>query len=259
VNDLSDNALVAVIHLPALPGSAGNTLSLDEIVQQVHGEAGILQDLGFDALLVENFGDVPFRATVVEPHTVAMMSQCLAALGSTKIPIGVNVLRNDPLAALAIAAATWAQFIRVNVHTGVYATDQGTIEGRAEETLQYRQRLGLEVAIFADVHIKHAQPLSQPDIALAAEETAFRGGADAIVVSGSTTGRPAELADLKRVREAVSDRPVYVGSGVTPDNVQQYLELSDGVLVGSCLQAGGVAGNLLDPKLAETFINAARS
>ena len=234
--------------------------ALDHIIERAAREAVLLQNAGFDAVMVENFGDAPFHATTVEPHTIASMAQCVrAVVQACKLPVCVNILRNDAIAALAVAATAGAQAIRVNVHMGVYATDQGMIEGRAAETLQYRQRLGAEVAIWADVHVKHAQPISQPDIALAAEELVARGRADAVIVSGSTTGRSADLDDLRRVKSAVPQCPVFVGSGVTAQNVREYLELCDGVIVGSDLKQDGKASNPLDADRVKHFVAAARS
>ena len=123
--------LVSVIHLPALPGSATATRSLDDIRKRAVEEARQLHDAGFVALIVENFGDAPFRKTV-EPHTVAAMTRCVADVVDLQLlKVGVNVLRNDGAAAIGIAAQTGARFVRINVLSGVYATDQGVIEGQA--------------------------------------------------------------------------------------------------------------------------------
>ncbi len=268
---LPEKALIGMVHLPALPGAAGFSLRghsdtndvqnpLGAIIERATREAMLLQDAGFDAVVVENFGDAPFHATTVEPHTIAALAQCVrAVVGACRARVCVNVLRNDAIAALAVAATAGAQAIRVNVHMGVYATDQGMIEGRAVETLQYRQRLGADVAIWADVHVKHAQPISQPDIALAAEELVHRGRADAVIVSGSTTGRSADLDELRRVKDAVPHCPVFVGSGVTAQNVREYLELCDGVIVGSDLKRDGYASNALDADRVKRFVQSARA
>ena len=91
---------------------------------------------------------------------------------SPGIAIGINVLRNDARAALAIAAVVGAACIRVNVHTGARVTDQGLVEGRAAETLRLRRALGAEsVAIWADVNVKHSAPLGPRD---PAREKAFK-------------------------------------------------------------------------------------
>lgn len=256
---LPDRALVGMVHLLPLPGSPGATASLHETVTRAVEDARLLARAGFDALMMENFGDAPFRATQVEPHTVASMTVVGRAIReAVPLPLGINVLRNDPLAAMAVAAACGAAFIRVNVHVGVYATDQGLIEGRADETLRYRRQLGIDVAIFADVHVKHAQPLSSPDIAEAAEETAYRGRADGLIVSGTATGKPTSLDDLARVRSAVPDRPILVGSGATPETVRSLLDVASGVIVGTAVKHRQRTTAPVDPESAATMVRAAR-
>ncbi len=256
---LPDRALVGMIHLLPLPGSPGTAASLQETAARAVEDARMLAAAGFDALVMENFGDAPFRATRVEPHTVAAMTVVGRAVReAVALPLGINVLRNDPLAALAVAVACGAAFIRVNVHVGVYATDQGMIEGRADETLRYRRQLGVDVAIFADVHVKHAQPLSAPDIAEAAEETAYRGRADGLIVSGSATGKPTSLDDLCRVRSAVPDRPLLVGSGATLQTVRSLLDVADAVIVGTAVKLDGCTTAPVDPARAAAFVQAVR-
>src|SRR5213076_2747388 len=123
-----------------------------------------------------------------------------AVAESTKLPIGFNVLRNDASAALALCAACYGSFIRVNVHTGAMLTDQGLIEGEAYETLRSRERIAPETLIFADVHVKHAVPLGNWTIEDSARDTIERGLADALIVSGAGTGKAADIADVERVR-----------------------------------------------------------
>ncbi|RME41749.1 MAG: phosphorybosylanthranilate isomerase, partial [Planctomycetota bacterium] len=189
---------------------------MDEVLKRALADARTYARAGFHALIVENFGDVPFRRGPLDPGTVAAMAVAADAVKrETSLPVGVNALRNDAVSALGVAAAAGASFVRVNVHTGVYATDQGMIEGRADEALRYRRLLGARIAVLADVHVKHAVPVSEPDLARAARETAYRGLADGLIVTGPATGEPVDPKHLDRVREAVPDRPVFVGSGAT--------------------------------------------
>lgn len=251
--------LIGMIHLPALPGSPNHRLSMEEIVAQAVGDGRTLKGAGFDALMIENFGDVPLPAGRLEPATVAAMAVAAAAVrAAVSLPLGINALRNDAVSALGIAAAVGASFIRVNVHTGVAATDQGMLTGSADETLRYRQRLNLPIAILADVHVKHSQPVSQPDIALAAEETAYRGLADGLIVSGATTGRSPDVERLRRVKRAVPDRPLLVGSGADASNIGELLALADGVIVGTSLKVDRRIENPIDAQLAEALVRAAR-
>jgi len=179
--------------------------------------------------------------------------------------VGINVLRNDAIAALSIAAAADAQFVRVNVHSGVAATDQGIVEGRAHETLRLRDRLSADVAILADVHVKHATPIGDRSIAETAIETVERGRADGLVVSGPGTGRETALDDVETVADAVSeptvDRsvPVLIGSGVTAATMGDCFDAgADGAIVGTALKDGGETTNSVSTARVRSVVSAAR-
>lgn len=257
--DLPRPSLIGVIHLPALPGSPTHQLSVDEIVERSIADAKTLHTAGFNAVIIENLGDVPLPAKRLSTASVATMAVVAEHVRrAVNLPLGINCLRNDAASAIGIAAATGAVFIRVNVHSGVAATDQGLMEGRADRTLRYRRALGKRIAILADVHVKHAAPVSEPDLALAAKDTAYRGLADGLIVTGSATGKPTDLADVDCVREAVPDRPVFVGSGATAETVGAILRHATGVIVGSSLKQNGDTSRPVDAQLAEIFIRAAR-
>lgn len=251
--------LIGMIHLPALPGSPRHARPMTEILERALRDALVLRDAGFDAVMIENYGDVPFNAGPIDPAAVAALAVVTADVRrAVDLPIGVNALRNDARAAMGIAAAAGASFIRVNIHTGVAATDQGMIAGRADETLRYRKAIGADVAVFADVHVKHATPISQPDIALAARDCAYRGLADALIVSGPATGQPTDPTRIERVKSAVPDRPVYVGSGATVDTIAALLNHCDGAIVGTHIKADGETSAPVDADRARAFVQAAR-
>jgi hypothetical protein len=150
-----------------------------------------------------------------------------------------------------------ASFIRVNVHTGARVTDQGLVQGRAAETLRARRALGADgVAVWADVDVKHSAPLGERDPAREAEDIVKRGLAEAVLVTGEGTGRGVDEAKLRRVREAVAGHPVLVASGASVESLAGLARLCDGVIVGSALRAGGVAGGPVDPGRAEAFARA---
>ncbi len=239
--------VIGMVHLLPLPGSPRWAGEMDEVLERAVADALALESGGVDGLMVENFGDVPFGKGRAEAHTVAAMTLAVATVrDAVQLPVGVNVLRNDARSALAMASVTGASFIRVNVHTGAMVTDQGLIEGSAYETIRYRRELGVDVKILADVLVKHAVPLGSPTIEQAARDTAYRGLADALIVTGSGTGEPTEMEDLRRTREAVPDFPVLVGSGVSQESVGQLLSMADGVIVGTSLKEDGIVSNLVD-------------
>lgn len=252
--------LVGVIHLPALPG-APNALKAGALRAAIQGaahEAKMFEDEGFDAVIVENFGDVPFYKDRVPALTVSAMSVVARAVReATKLPIGINILRNDAEAALAVALAAECQFIRVNVLSGVAATDQGIIEGEAASLMRARAALEAQgqghVQVWGDALVKHAQSLSVVDMELAVEEVVLRAGADAVIVTGATTGRAIDLDELRLASRHKLPAPLYLGSGATPENVASFRPYLHGVIVGSTLRAQGKAGARLERRRLKKF------
>jgi membrane complex biogenesis BtpA family protein len=222
-------------------------MSLAECVAFAVSDARALEAGGADAVIVENFHDAPFRAERVDAHTVAAMTAaCLAVRDAVACPLGVNVLRNDAAAALGVALACGASFIRVNVHVGAMLTDQGVVTGRADETLRLRRALGAEhIAIYADVLVKHAVPLGPLTIEDVVRDAVERGLADAVIVSGSATGQAADVTDVRRAAGA-SAAPVYAGSGVTDANAATFVPPAAGVIVGSWLKVDGLINRPVD-------------
>ncbi len=250
--------IIGVIHLLSLIGSPQSRQPFREIRTRALLDARTLIDNGIDGVIIENYGDAPFYPDSVEPHTVAALT--LVANGirerHPQTPIGLNVLRNDAKSAMAIATVTDANFIRVNVHTGAMLTDQGIIQGRAHETLRYRSILKSEVKIFADIAVKHAVPLASTNILTSAEDTYHRGLADALIVTGTATGKSIDLGQLQTVKSAVPQASVFAGSGVTVDNLAQIFQYADGVIVGTSIKRDGVTTNEVDADRVRALIKA---
>jgi len=259
--------LVGVVHLAPLPGTAGAPPraadAMRAVLDRALADAAALQAGGLDGAIIENFGDAPFFRDRVPPSVVAAMTHaCTEIRRATKFTLGANVLRNDVSSALAIAAACGLSFVRVNVHAGAMVTDQGVIEGRAAETLAERRRLGAgDIAIWADVLVKHATPLAGTREALLpqmAEDTFRRGRADALIVSGAGTGKGTSIADLETVRRAVPEAPVWVGSGTTVETARATLAACHGIIVGTCLKQDGRVDRPVDVERVRAFVLAAR-
>jgi len=252
--------VIGMVHLLPLPGSPRWRGDMDEVVARAVRDARALKAGGADGAILENFGDSPFVAGRVEPACVAALAVALrACVEATGLPFGVNVLRNDPATALAVALAGGGCFVRTNVHTGAMVTDQGILEGRAAETMRERARLGAErIPVFADVLVKHAHSLVPRDPAAAALEAVGRGHADALLVTGPATGMPASQRDVALVRDAVPGVPLLVASGINPRNLPILGRLADGVIVGTSLKEGGRVEAPIDPARVRALVKAAR-
>ena len=255
-----ERTIIGMVHLPPRPGSPRWDGAMARVVALALADAHALVDGGVDAVLVENFGDAPFTPGRVEPATVAAMSVVAAEVRRAlpRTMLGVNVLKNDARSALAVAAAVGAEFIRVNVHAGAVLADQGIVHSDAYGTLRDRRLLGAEVAIFADVGGKHAVPLGLVDIDQTARDLVHRGLADALVVSGPATGQATPLGDVKRVRGAVADVPILVGSGVTAETAAELLSVADGVIVGTSVKRNGDVRLPVERARVEKLVAAAR-
>jgi membrane complex biogenesis BtpA family protein len=240
--DQERRALIGVVHLRPLPGSPSYKEGMDAVLESAALDARRLTEGGADAIIVENFGDTPFFAGAVPSETVAAMTLAVQKVreAASDLDVGVNVLRNDARGALGICAATGANFLRVNVLCGAAATDQGVITGDAANLLRERALLAPEVKIFADVHVKHATPIGGTSLVESAVETAERGGADALILTGSRTGSPPDAAELVAVRERIGDHPLLIGSGLDVQNAGELLEHVSGAIVGSSLKESGV-------------------
>ncbi|MFU8868873.1 BtpA/SgcQ family protein [Natronococcus sp.] len=256
--------VLGMVHLPPLPGAPeyDPDAGREAIRERALEDARALEAGGIDGIVVENFGDAPFYPEDVPTHTVAELTAIAAELtDAIDVPVGINVLRNDAEAALSVAVAVGADFVRVNVHVGTAATDQGVLEGRAHETMRLRERIDADVAVLADVHVKHATPVGEDDVRRAALETAERGGADGVIVSGSGTGAETALEDVERVSGTLSEHglevPVLVGSGVTSETVGDCLEAgADGIIVGTALKEGGETTNRVSSERVEELVAA---
>lgn len=235
---------MGVVHLAPSPSAAGSAGAFEATLVRALDDARALARGGCDALMVENFGDAPFRkGTAAEPVlpdvTAALAVVAREVRRATGLPVGVNCLRNDAIAALGAAAVAGARWIRVNVLTGSMVTDQGLIEGEAARVREYRALLRAEVAVLADLLVKHAAPLAPVDLADAARDLAERSGAAGLIVSGSRTGAPVESARLEQVRAAVGAFPIWIGSGLSLENAARLWPLCDGAIVGTSLKRHG--------------------
>lgn len=253
-------AVIGVIHLHALPGAPEyDGASMDSLVRFALDEAGRYRAGGVDGLIVENHGDIPFaKPDALGPETAACMAVITREVRvASGLPVGVNVLANAAVAALAVAKASGASFVRVNQWANAYVANEGFMEGKAGAASRYRAWLrARDVKVFADVHVKHGAHAITADrpIAELARDVEFFD-ADVAIATGQRTGDAASLDELRTIAAGTS-LPVTVGSGVNPDNVGDILTVADAVIVASYLKRDGVWWNPVDPERLAVFMQA---
>lgn len=258
-----NKALIGMIHCPAFPGAPRyRGASMDDIYDTCMRDAERLVQGGMHGLIVENHGDIPFsKPDDIGPETPAFLSvvtdRIKRAFG---LPIGINVLANAPLPALATAVAGGADFIRVNQWANAYVANEGFMEGRAAEALRYRSLLRAEhVRIFTDAHVKHGSHAIVADRSIP-ELTRDLGffDSDCIIATGQRTGDSASMDEIDEIGGA-THLPLLVGSGVTEDNIVAILGRTNGVIVASSLKEGGVWWNPVEPERVRRFVAAAEA
>jgi membrane complex biogenesis BtpA family protein len=260
--DRDRGVLIGVVHLAPLPGAPDHVgHEVEPIYERALADARAYAAAGFDGLIVENHGDIPFaRPDDIGPETAAHIAvACDRIRRETGLPIGVNVLANPALHALAVASASGARFVRVNQWANAYVANEGIIDGAAGPAMRYRRELGAqEVRVFADAHVKHGAHAIVQDrpIAELVRDVEFFG-ADAVIATGQRTGHTADLDYIGGIRAAATV-PTLVGSGVTRENVEAILAIVDGVIVASSLKVGGGWWNPVDPERARQFVKRAR-
>ncbi|HEY5906797.1 MAG TPA: BtpA/SgcQ family protein, partial [Vicinamibacteria bacterium] len=237
----ADRALIGCVHVAALPGTPKASLPVATIAKQAAAEARHYQDAGLHAVMIENMHDRPYLARQVGPEVVAAMAVVGRAVrDAVDVPLGLQVLAGANQAALGVALAAGAAFVRVEGFVFAHVADEGLMTSDAGALLRYRRAIGAEgIRVFADVKKKHSAHAITADVEIA--ETAHAAEfflADGLVVTGVATGRAADAAEVRAVAEAVSI-PVLVGSGITPENNAAYPE-ADAVIVGTALKRDGL-------------------
>jgi membrane complex biogenesis BtpA family protein len=257
----TDRALIGMVHVAALPGTPLHSRPVSAIVEQAVEEARLLAEAGFDGILLENMHDRPYLRQEVGPEIISAMAAVVDGVrGSVSVPLGVQILAGANRQALAVALAGRAAFIRAENFTFAHVADEGLMaEADAARLMRYRRELGAEhIRVFADIKKKHASHAltADVDIAETAQAAAFFG-ADALVVTGNATGRPASLADVRAVGAAV-ELPLVIGSGVTPDHLAEWWPLADAFIVGSFIKRDGQWFRPPDPDRIGALMGLAR-
>jgi membrane complex biogenesis BtpA family protein len=254
---LRPKALIGMVHAGALPGTPRSEDNIPMLAMRAVTEAKLLADCGFDAVIIENMHDRPYLHGRQQPQIVAAMSRIALEVASViDLPLGVQVLSGGEHEALAIAQAAEAQFIRCENFVYAHVADEGLLaEAAAGSLLRYRREIGAgDIRIMCDIKKKHASHAITGDISIEdCAHTAEFCGADGLIVTGGFTGSPTEPADVDNVK-AVASVPVWVGSGVEPQQLGRLFESADALIVGSWIKHDGLWSNGPDPRRCAVIV-----
>ena len=238
----SARPLIGVIHLPPLPGYPESP-GLAAVIAHARAELATYRVGGLDGVLVENEYDRPHRVEAGR-ETIAVMTAVTRALveAAGRLPVGIEILLNDPEASLAVALASEADFIRTDYFADEMSRPvHGAMRIAPEQVIAYRARIGAErVLVLADIQVKYAEMIAPRSLGESAR-AACEAGADAIVVTGTRTGEAPSPHEVLAAREGAGDCPVLVGSGLAPANARELLAVADGAIVGTSLMHEGRA------------------
>lgn len=241
--------VIGVIHVGALPGTPRGSRSVSELVALARQEAKLYREAGVDGVIVENMHDVPYLRGAVGPEIVAAMTAiCVEVKAECGFPVGVQILAGANIEAMAVAHAAGLDFIRAEGYAYAHVADEGLIQASAAELLRFRKMIGAAgVQVWADVKKKHAAHAITADVSLGeTAETVEFMGADCVIVTGSATGKAPLIADVQEAKSHCG-LPVFLGSGITENNLAEFYDHADGFIIGSALKVNGLWSNTIDP------------
>ena len=248
--------VIGVIHVGALPGTPRSSQTVADLVTSAKHEAKLYSDCGVDGVIVENMHDVPYLRGEVGPEIVAAMTaigvEVKAACG---LPVGVQILAGANIEAMAVAHAAGLDFIRAEGYAYAHVADEGLIQASAAKLLRYRRMIGAtNVQVWADVKKKHAAHAITADVSLGeTAETVEFMGADCVIVTGSVTGKPPQADDVHEAKNHCG-LPVFLGSGISEENIAEFYDTADGFIIGSAFKLDGLWLNTIDPARVTRFM-----
>lgn len=253
-----DKPIIGMVHLLPMPGTPGCDHNVDTIIEKALEDAAKLEEGGIDGIIVENMWNIPyFVGSEIPPETISIQSVATRkVIEKVDVPVGANVIHNSGRGDLAVALASGAEFMRICLLTGAQVWDTGEFDkGVAAQLTRLRKYFDAEnIRIFADIDKKHSQMFPGIDIQTHAIWSDYYL-ADALIITGKMTGKPAMIEDVKAVKE-VTKRPIIMGSGMDKENISEFLEYADGAIVGTSLKENGITENPVDPKRVSEFMDA---
>lgn len=249
--------IIGVIHVGALPGTPRATQTVSELIATAKREAQIYKDSGVDGVIIENMHDVPYLRGEVGPEIVAAMTAIGVDVKNEcrELPVGIQILAGANIEAMAVAHAADLDFIRAEGYAYAHVADEGIIQSSAAKLLRYRKLIGAErVQVWTDVKKKHSAHAITADVSLGeTAETVEFMGADCVIITGSATGKPPNVADVKEAK-VHCHLPVVLGSGITESNIGEFYKEADGFIIGTAFKLDGLWSNTVDASRIAAFI-----
>jgi len=249
--------VIGVIHVGALPGTPRGSQTVAELVVSAKEEAKVYKECGVDGVIIENMHDVPYLKAAVGPEIVAAMTAIgIAVKDECALPVGIQMLAGANIEAMAVAHAAGLDFIRAEGYAYAHVADEGIIEASAAKLLRYRKMIGAgRVQVWADVKKKHSAHAITADVSLGeTAETVEFMGADCVIVTGSVTGQAPKVADVQEAKSHCH-LPVFLGSGVSERNIEQFYNEADGFIIGTAFKVDSLWSNTIDPARVLQFIH----
>ena len=250
--------VIGVIHVGALPGTPRSARTVQVLIEAAREEARIYRECEVDGIIIENMHDVPYLKGEVGPEIVAAMTAIGREVKSEcGLPVGIQILAGANIDAMAVAHAAGLDFIRAEGFAYAHIADEGLIEASAAKLLRYRKMIGAErVQVWTDVKKKHSAHAITADVSLGqTAETVEFMGADCVIVSGSVTGEAPKVADVQEAKQHCH-LPVFLGSGISERNIEQFHNEADGFIIGSAFKVDGLWSNTIDPARVSSFMQA---
>jgi membrane complex biogenesis BtpA family protein len=250
----TEKVIIGMVHLHALPGSPKYQGDLEEIYEAALKDLRALEKGGAGAVIIENFGDVPYAANNELINKIAFASMVARLRRETKLPVGINYQFNDVETEWAVAYNSDVDFIRCEVFAENRVGPNGLFIAAGPELMRMKAHYNKDVMILADANVKHTFALAEQPLDFTIESL-IEGGADGIIVTGITTGVNPSVEDVKLVNKHAKGLPVFLGSGINDKNVNEYLPYINGAIVGSSLKKDHIVENPVDLKNVKKFMS----
>ena len=246
--------IIGMVHLLPLPGSPRYNGDLDAVYDAAIKDLKALEKGGAGAVIIENFGDVPYAAENELINKIAFATMVARLRNQTSLPVGINYQFNDVETEWAVAYSCDVDFIRCEVFAENRIGPNGLFIAAGPRLMRLKAHYNKDVMILADANVKHTFALAEQPLDFTIESL-IEGGADGVIVTGITTGVNPSVEDVQLVKKHAKDLPVFLGSGINEKNVNEYLPYISGAIVGSSLKKDHIVENPVDMKNVKRFMS----